>query len=149
MSAQDTNGSSPAAGAVDFESQLTSYTQRVAPLLTQAVPDREPKKYLYGPMSSHLSRAGKGLRPALCLATCGAFGGDLDQALPSAVAIELLHNAFLVHDDIEDASEFRRGKPTMHREYGVPLAVNAGDAMNALSLRVLKRNLSALGPELA
>ena len=91
----------------------------------------------------------KGIRPALCLATCGAFGGDEERALPSAAAIELLHNAFLVHDDIEDGSDYRRDGPTMHRQYGIPLAVNVGDAMNAMSVRVLRQNLPLLGPELA
>ena len=99
-------------------------------------------------MSSSLAREGKGIRPALCLASCGAFGGDQDRALPSAAAIELLHNSFLVHDDIEDDSEYRRDRPTLHRQYGVPLAVNVGDAMNAMSIRLLKQNLSLLGPEL-
>ena len=74
---------------------------------------------------------GKGLRPALCIATCRAFGGSIEQALPSAVTIELLHNAFLVHDDIEDGSLYRRNRATLYIEEGVPIAVNVGDAMNA------------------
>ncbi len=78
--------------------------------------------YLAVPMSDYPTRGGKALRPSLCLATCEAFGGPLDDALPSAVAIELLHNAFLVHDDIEDTSLLRRGQPTLHRRYGTPLA---------------------------
>jgi len=135
--------------AVGFESQLAAYRNRVTPLILQSIPDREPKKHLYDLVTSQLSREGKGIRPALCLATCRAFGGSVDQALPSAAAIELLHNAFLVHDDIEDNSEYRRNCPTLHRQYGVPLAVNVGDAMNAMSLRLLKRNLSLLGPELS
>jgi geranylgeranyl diphosphate synthase type II len=118
-------------------------------LIAQVIPDREPKKHLYDLITGHLSREGKGIRPALCLATCRAFGGSDDRAIPSAAAIELLHNAFLVHDDIEDASEYRRNRPTMHRQYGVPLAVNVGDAMNAMSVRLLKQNLSVLGYELA
>jgi geranylgeranyl diphosphate synthase type II len=77
------------------------------------------------------------------------LGGDEERALPSAAAIELLHNAFLVHDDIEDESEYRRGRPTLHRQHGVPLAVNVGDAMNAMSVRLLRQNVSLLGPELA
>jgi geranylgeranyl diphosphate synthase type II len=59
-----------------------------------------------------------------------------------------LHNAFLVHDDIEDESEYRRDQPTLHRQYGVPLAVNTGDAMQAMSLSVLRKNLPLLGPAL-
>ena len=136
------------AGGPTLESQLAAYRDRVRPLIAQAIPDREPKKHLYDLIAGQLSRDGKGIRPALCLATCGAFGGDSDRALPSAAAIELLHNAFLVHDDIEDGSDFRRDGPTVHRQYGVPLALNAGDAMNAMSVRVLKQNLPLLGPEL-
>jgi geranylgeranyl diphosphate synthase type II len=132
-----------------FESSLEKYRGRVAPLLTQSIPDREPKKHLYDLVSGQLAREGKGIRPAICLATCRAFGGDEEKALPSAAAIELLHNAFLVHDDIEDNSEYRRDRPTLHRQYGVPLAVNVGDAMNAMSVRLLKQNLSLLGPELS
>jgi geranylgeranyl diphosphate synthase type II len=131
-----------------FESQLASYRNRVSPLVLKSIPDREPKKHLYDLISGQLARDGKGIRPALCLATCGAFGGREEQALPSAAAIELLHNAFLVHDDIEDSSEYRRDRPTLHRQYGVPLAVNVGDAMNAMSVRILKENLTLLGPML-
>ena len=129
--------------------QLASYRAMVAPLIQKTIPDREPKKYLYDLIADQLSREGKGVRPALCLATCRAFGGDEGQALPSAAAIELLHNSFLVHDDIEDDSEYRRNGPTMHRQYGIPLALNVGDAMNAMSVRLLRQNLSLLGPELA
>jgi geranylgeranyl diphosphate synthase type II len=136
------------AAPVGFEAQLASYRAQVAPLLLESIPDREPRKHLYDLIASQLSREGKGIRPALCIATCRAFGGSPDRALPSAAALELLHNALLVHDDIEDSSEYRRDRPTMHRQYGVPLAVNTGDAMNAMSLRVLKRNLPLLGPEL-
>jgi geranylgeranyl diphosphate synthase type II len=130
------------------EAQLGSYRSQVTPLLLDTIPRGEPRKHLYDLVEMQLQREGKGIRPALCLATCSAFGGDAEQALPSAAALELLHNAFLVHDDIEDSSDYRRGKPTLHREYGIPLAVNVGDAMNAMSARLLKQNLTLLGPEL-
>jgi geranylgeranyl diphosphate synthase type II len=132
-----------------LERRLASYRTRVAPLILKTIPDREPKRHLYDLIADQLSREGKGIRPALCLATCRAFGGDEGRALPSAAAIELLHNSFLVHDDIEDDSEYRRNGPTMHRQYGVALALNVGDAMNAMSVRLLRENLSLLGPELA
>ena len=61
----------------------------------------------------------------------------------------MLHNAFLVHDDIEDGSESRRGVATMHRRAGVPIAVNTGDAMNALAMRLFRRNVATLGPAVA
>lgn len=131
------------------EAQLAAYRNLVTPVILQAIPRREPRKHLYDLVESQLAHEGKGIRPALCLATCRAFGGEIAQALPSAAALELLHNAFLVHDDIEDGSDFRRGRPTLHREYGIPLAVNVGDAMNAMGARLLKENLSLLGAELS
>ena len=80
-------------------------------------------------VADYPGRAGKRLRPALLLAACEAFGGDLRDALPAAVSLELMHNAFLVHDDIEDASRRRRGAPALHVQHGVPMAVHAGDAL--------------------
>ncbi len=138
----------PSAVPGAFESKLASYRDDVIPIMLRAIPEREPKKHLYDLIAGQLSRAGKGIRPALCIATCRAFGGPTEEALPSAAALELLHNAFLVHDDIEDSSEYRRDRPTLHRQHGVPLAVNTGDAMNAMSLGVLRQNLALLGPEL-
>ena len=128
-----------------LQSRLVHYQALVGAGLLAALPKREPQRYLYGPMAEHLARMGKGLRPALCLATCGAFGGSEEEALKSAVALEMLHNAFLVHDDVEDGSEFRRAQPTMQAEHGIPLAVNAGDALNMLSLKLVRENLPTLG----
>ena len=124
-----------------FQAHLASYRETTLAGMLSAVPQREPQRHLYGPLSSHLSRTGKGIRPALCLATCRAFGGDAADAAASATAIEMLHNAFLVHDDVEDESDLRRGLPTMHAEHGVPIAVNAGDMLTALSVRMLRDNL--------
>ena len=132
-----------------FLERLTYYRDMAVQALRDWIPTKEPDRYLYALIREHLDRSGKGLRPALCLATCRAFGGNLEDALNSAAAIELIHNAFLVHDDIEDGSEFRRTHRTMHTQYGVPIAVNAGDAMQALSMRLLRRNLATLGPQLA
>jgi geranylgeranyl diphosphate synthase type II len=69
--------------------------------------------------------------------------------LLSAVAVELLHNALLIHDDIEDGSEERRGRPTLHVLHGVPLALNAGDMLTLMSLWPLIENRSAIGSRLA
>ncbi|MGH9297452.1 MAG: polyprenyl synthetase family protein [Acidimicrobiales bacterium] len=105
--------------------------------------------YLTAPMTDYPARPGKALRPGLCLATCEAFGGQIEDAIPTAVAIELVHNAFLVHDDIEDDSELRRGEPTLHRRYGMALALNAGDGLVLHALNVLRENTALLGPRLA
>jgi geranylgeranyl diphosphate synthase type II len=136
------------AGGDFLQARLSNYRDTTMAGLLSAVPDREPQRYLYGPLAAHLSRIGKSIRPALCIATCRAFGGDAAAATTSAVAIEMLHNAFLVHDDVEDESELRRGHPTMHAEHGVPLAVNAGDMLNALSLKTLRQNLGVIGSRL-
>ncbi len=79
---------------------------------------------------------GKLLRPSLVLFSCEALGGELGKALPLACALELVHNFSLVHDDIQDGDEFRRGRPTAWKVFGVGQAINAGDALLALALRV-------------
>jgi geranylgeranyl diphosphate synthase type II len=103
----------------------------------------------YGPLYDLLAdypfREGKGLRPAICFAACRAAGGRTDQALLSATALELFHNAFLVHDDIEDGSQFRRGRVTLFEEHGAPIAINVGDATNVLAMEILLANTEAIG----
>lgn len=88
------------------------------------------------------------MRPSLCIAACRMFGARLEDAR-TAAAIEILHNALLIHDDIEDGSEQRRGRPTLHRPHGVPLALNAGDMLSLTSLRPLLENRNAIGERLA
>ncbi len=131
------------------EEVLQSYKTLTTEAMLALLPSKEPKRYLYDLVPSYPLREGKGFRPGLCIATCRAFGGDTRWALNSAVALELFHNAFLIHDDVEDGSDFRRGKPTMNAEYGLPIAVNVGDAMNVLSLKPLMDNLTTLGPKLS
>jgi geranylgeranyl diphosphate synthase, type II len=129
------------------EQCLTEYKDLTMKALLAGLPRCEPRRYLYDLVPLYPLRSGKGLRCGLCMATCAAFGGDPLAALNSAVAIELFHNAFLVHDDLEDGSVSRRGLPTLSAEFGLPVAVNVGDAMNALSIEPLMRNLDSLGPE--
>jgi geranylgeranyl diphosphate synthase, type II len=100
---------------------------------------------LYRLMLDYPLRAAKGLRPTLSIAACRGLGGHIDDVLPSAAVFELFHNAFLIHDDVEDQSETRRGAPTLHRAHGVPVAVNVGDAMLCLSLQPLLDNVERVG----
>jgi geranylgeranyl diphosphate synthase, type II len=100
---------------------------------------------LYDLMLEYPLRGAKGLRPALCLAVCRALGGAEQAALPSAAVIELYHNAFLIHDDIEDGSLLRRDGPTLHSQHGIPIAINVGDAMLALALEPLLENSKVVG----
>jgi geranylgeranyl diphosphate synthase type I len=83
--------------------------------------------------------AGKRLRPVLCLLACQALGGKWQQVLPVAAAVELVHNFSLIHDDIQDSSTERRGRPTIWYIWGQPQAINTGDAMHALALSSLLR----------
>lgn len=85
------------------------------------------------------AQTGKRVRPVLCLLACEACGGDWKQALPAGVAIELMHNFTLIHDDIEDRDHTRRGRPTVWSVWGEALAINAGDALLALAQLALLR----------
>jgi geranylgeranyl diphosphate synthase, type I len=76
---------------------------------------------------------GKRIRPLLVLLTTSACGGQWTHALPASTAVELLHNFSLIHDDIEDNSDLRRGRPTVWKTWGIPLAINAGDALFILA----------------
>jgi len=133
----------------DFvETILDSYKDVTMNALLALLPRKEPRLHLYNLIPSYPRRAGKGFRPGLCIATCRAFGGNIQSVLRSAVAIEMFHNAFLIHDDIEDGSEYRRGKPTLHTKNGLGIAMNVGDAMNVLSISTLMENRTSLGPRL-
>ena len=101
---------------------------------------------LYKMMRDYPSRPAKGMRPFLCVTTCRAAGGDTGDALLTAACIELFQNWILIHDDIEDGSELRRGDPALHRRYGEPLALNAGDALHARMWGALALNKVRLGP---
>lgn len=92
------------------------------------------------------ARRGKRLRPQMLMRVCESEGAPLENAVDAAVAIELLHNYSLVHDDIEDRDEFRHGRRTLWSVYGIAQAINTGDAMCALSFLTLTRAKSHLGP---
>lgn len=84
-------------------------------------------------MQPAVVNGGKRIRPMLCLLACAAVGGAVDDALPAAAAVEMLHNFSLIHDDVEDDSPTRRHRPTVWALWGVPQAINAGDAMFTLA----------------
>src|SRR5262245_16134659 len=127
------------------QEKIAEYGALTRARLDEYLPDQEPRKYLYDLVAAYPERASSMLRPALLIATAKAFGADEDEALNTAAAAELMHNAMLVHDDIEDLSELRRGAPSLHRRAGVPLALNAGDALSLLCFQPLLANASTLG----
>lgn len=128
---------------------LREYGALTRAAMKDYLPSGEPRRYLYDLLADYPQRGGKMMRPSLCIATARAFGARLDDALRTAVALELLHNALLIHDDIQDGSEERRGRPTLHVLHGVPLALNAGDTLTLLSLRPLMENRKTIGPRLS
>lgn len=93
---------------------------------------------LYDPVRYTLSLTGKRVRPYLTLIGCGLCGGDIEEALPAAVAIELLHNFTLLHDDIMDGAETRRGAPSVVKKWDANTAIISGDTMYAKAFRQLR-----------
>lgn len=91
-------------------------------------------------------RQGKYLRPTLLILTCQALGGKIKDALKTAAAIQLSEDWLLIHDDIEDQSLQRRGKPTLHQIYGTELAINAGDTLQIIMWKILTDNVKFLPP---
>jgi geranylgeranyl diphosphate synthase type I len=130
---------------------LGYWLPRIEAELRTAIPADEPvvapfyhmMRYHLGWMDEEFHEqtfpAGKRLRPILCLLACAEVGGDPDDALPAAAALELLHNFSLVHDDIEDGDEMRRHRLTVWKLWGIPQAINVGDGMYTLAYATLQR----------
>ncbi|HKJ31851.1 MAG TPA: polyprenyl synthetase family protein [Balneolales bacterium] len=93
---------------------------------------------LYKPVHYTLKLGGKRIRPNLVLLSCGMTGGDPEEALPAAIAIELLHNFTLIHDDIMDQADTRRGKESVYKKWDESTAILSGDVMFAYASRQLK-----------
>ncbi|MCS7138165.1 MAG: polyprenyl synthetase family protein [Candidatus Caldarchaeum sp.] len=103
-----------------------------------------PRSFTEGlakPFWELFSRGGKRWRPALTILTYEALGGDVSEIMELAAVPEIIHNATLMVDDVEDSSLMRRGKPCIHRLYGVDIAVNAGNALYYLPIHILTKNL--------
>ena len=98
---------------------------------------REHPQSLYEPIRYTLQGGGKRLRPILLLLAAEAVGGDYRTALPAATAVELLHNFTLIHDDIMDEDDTRRGRPTVHAKWDNAVALLAGDGLVALAYKSL------------
>lgn len=101
--------------------------------------DRKPLQ-LYGPASYILESSGKRLRPLLVLYSSKASGGEYNQVYNAALAVELLHNFTLVHDDIMDKADLRRGRATLHKKYGLNTAILAGDSLLAVAYELLLKD---------
>jgi geranylgeranyl diphosphate synthase type II len=84
-----------------------------------------------------MSGGGKRLRPVLLLIACESFGGNIDKAMPAAMAVEVFHNFTLLHDDIMDNADTRRGKPSVFAKWGANVAILSGDAMLITAYKML------------
>ena len=103
----------------------------------------EEPELLYTPIIYSMSGGGKRLRPVLLLITAEAFGGSLEEAMSAALAVEIFHNFTLLHDDIMDNADVRRGKPSVYAKWGGNVALLSGDAM----LITAYRSLAKISPE--
>ena len=118
------------AQAFDFNAYLGAQKLRVETALDASLGPERPES-LREAMRYSLLAGGKRLRPILCLAACELAGGDSELAMPTAVALEMIHTMSLIHDDLPamDNDDLRRGRPTNHKVYGDAVAILAGDAL--------------------
>jgi geranylgeranyl diphosphate synthase type II len=137
----------------DLQSEMKRVKSRVDSLiLEKLLPRSSPVKeidMLYSMMRDYPQRPAKGLRPFICVTACKALGGRESDAMTTAACIELFQHWILIHDDIEDESEMRRGSPSLHVKYGRSLALNAGDALHARMWGILISNRKRLGDSTA
>ena len=121
---------SASADRFDFKTYLARSKEQVEAALDASLGPERPES-LREAMRYSLLAGGKRLRPILCLAACELAGGDSSQAMPTAVALEMIHTMSLIHDDLPamDDDDLRRGRPTNHKIYGEAVAILAGDAL--------------------
>jgi len=129
---------------IDLPLLFARYRSVIDASMRSAIPSAAPVAEIYDLLRYHLgwldaslqptvARTGKKIRPTICLLCCDAANGDARKAVPVAVALELLHNFSLIHDDVEDRGSERWGRPTVWARWGDALAINSGDAMLILS----------------
>ena len=110
--------------------KLIASASKVDDYIFELLEDRKPA-VLYEASRHIFNAGGKRLRPYLVLKSCELVGGDSSVALPFAAGLEILHNFTLIHDDIMDNDPIRRGAPTIHSKWGVPVAIASGDLLFA------------------
>ncbi|MHA2298616.1 MAG: polyprenyl synthetase family protein [Candidatus Hodarchaeales archaeon] len=142
----------------EFFKKLKGYKQSIWPIIEEYITPKPipsisslemPKieTFFWKQIADYPKRGGKFIRSSLILMTCEALGGSCEDALMTAAAMEICQNWALVHDDIEDKSTKRRGKPTLHIRYSIDHAINAGDGLHVMMWRILSKNLERLDIE--
>ena len=108
-------------------------------LAIASIPYPQHPGQLYEPIAYHMALGGKRVRPVLALMACDAMGGDVNMALDAAVGLEMFHNFTLLHDDVMDNADVRRGKPTVHRRWNDNTAILSGDTMLTIATQYIAR----------
>lgn len=124
---------------MDFGNYYRSLQKKIDDKLISLVREKYPHN-LYNPIKYALSQKGKRIRPILLIFSCEAIGGSLRDCFNAAIAIEVLHDFTLVHDDIMDDDNFRRGSKTIHAKWDKNVALLCGDGLNALAYSSLLKS---------
>ena len=135
---------------MDFKEELKQYQQRINRELEKHIRKQEcPEKMLNQSMEYSLMAGGKRLRPILVMATYELFKEDIEKCMPYAVAIEMVHNFSLIHDDLPgiDNDDFRHGKPTNHKQFNEATAILAGDGLLNNAYMVISEDFRKSKPE--
>ena len=132
----------------DFAAYLKIARDRVEIALDASMGPERPES-LRDAMRYSLLAGGKRLRPILCLTACELVGGSSELAMPTAVALEMIHTMSLIHDDLPamDNDDLRRGRPTNHKVYGDAMAILAGDAMLSRAFEMVAVRSSSVPAE--
>ena len=117
-----------------FQEYLDAVNQAIAAIPYPASPDQ-----LYEPIAYHMALGGKRVRPVLTLMACDAMGGDSALAIDAALGLEMFHNFTLLHDDVMDNADVRRGKPTVHCRWNDNTAILSGDTMLTIATQYIAR----------
>lgn len=128
---------------MEFKQVLKEKAENVELLLREYMPKEDGyQKTVIEAMNYSLSAGGKRLRPILTLEACKIMGGNIDDAIPMAVAIEMIHTYSLIHDDLPalDNDDLRRGRPTNHKVYGDAMAILAGDSLLNYAFEIMLSN---------
>ncbi len=124
-----------------FQAEMDEYQQILSQYFSKELDgfltESNPSPTLDRAVRSAFMQGGKRLRPVLCLAFSKALGGDFHKALPYAMAVELIHSYSLVHDDIMDEDDYRRGEESCHKRFGRDIAILTGDSLQTLAFSAL------------
>ena len=125
---------------------FNEYLERVNNAIN-AIPYPEQPSHLYEPITYTMDLGGKRLRPVLVLMACEAVGGDINRALTPAIGLEMFHNFTLLHDDVMDKADIRRGKPTVHVKWDDNTAILSGDAMLTMATQLIAQAPADVMPQ--